>query len=202
MERGGVVAQAVERVLDLRLEGGERRDRAHLDVGRVIAYDVELGSGARREADRFAELARDFVGVLAVERDALAELDRSVMVRGADENEVHQLKCTAGSARRTTITSAKPASATYAARRPDHPSARSTRYASQIPQVTSVATTRASMRSPRLTSRSMPTAIPSVSGGSENMTVRAASRPSVASDGAGRRRIVVARRFRRRSCQR
>ena len=38
------------------------------------------------------------------------------MVRGADENEMHQEKWVAGSARRTTITSTKPASARYAAR--------------------------------------------------------------------------------------
>src|ERR1700704_5985474 len=54
------------------------------------------------------------------------------------------------------------------------------------------------MRSPRWTSRSIPTAIPSVSGGNENATVRAATRSSVASEGAGRRKKVVARRFNRR----
>ena len=140
--------------------------------------------------------------MLAVERDALAQLDRRVMVRGADENEAHQLKWTAGSARRTTMTSAKPTSATYAERRPPTPVARSTRYAAHTTQVTSVATTSASMRSPSLQSRAMPTAMPSVSAGTETATVRPASRSSVASDGAGRRRIVVARCFSRRSCQR
>ena len=47
-----------------------------------------------------------------VERDALAQLDRRVMVRGADEDELHQAKWVTGKASRTRTTSAKPASAT------------------------------------------------------------------------------------------
>src|SRR5262249_56926744 len=92
---------------------------------------------------------------VAVERDALAQLDRRVVMRGADEDEVRHAKWVAGSARRTTMTSAKPTSATYAARLPDQPARRSTRYAHQATHVTSVATTGASMRSPRLTSRTI-----------------------------------------------
>ena len=58
MERGSLVAQAVERGLDLRLELGERRDRALLGLVGVLRDDVELGAVARREADGLAELAR------------------------------------------------------------------------------------------------------------------------------------------------
>ena len=118
VQRGGLVVQAVERVLDLRLERGENRDRARFCVVGVFGGDVELGAVARREADGLAELLRERGRLLRVERNALAELDRRVVMRGADENEAHQLKWTAGSARRTTTTSAKPMSATYAERRP------------------------------------------------------------------------------------
>ena len=92
VQRGGLVVQAVERVLDLRLERGERLDRVRFGGLDVLRGDVELGAVARREANGLAELVRKRARVLGVERDALAELDRRVMVRGADENEAHQLK--------------------------------------------------------------------------------------------------------------
>ena len=57
VQRGGLVVQAVERVLDLRLERGERCDRARFGVLGVLGGDVELGAVARREADGLAELA-------------------------------------------------------------------------------------------------------------------------------------------------
>ena len=127
MERGRLVAQAVERGLDLRLELGERRDRTLLGLVDVFRHDIELRAVARREADRLAELSGEQCRMLTVERDPLSQLDRRVMVRGADENEAHHAKWVTGRASRTRITSAKPASATYAARRPDHPVVRSTR---------------------------------------------------------------------------
>src|SRR5581483_10135816 len=193
-----VVAQAVER----RLELGEGFDGCALGRVRVVGLDVQLGAVARRQAHGPAEALRERVRLVAVECDALAQLDGSVVVRGADENELRHPKWVAGRASRTTMTSAKPVSARYAARRPDQPAARTPRYAAQTTHVTSVAMTSASTRSPRLTSRPMPTPMPSVSAGTDTTTVRTASRSSTASEGAGRRRIVVSRRFSRRSCQR
>src|SRR5689334_19193838 len=102
MERRRLVSQTVERVLDLRLERRERCDGPTLGLGRIVGNDVELRAVAGREAHGLAELERHGMRVVAVERNALPELDRCVMVRGSDENEMHQLKCTAGSARRTT----------------------------------------------------------------------------------------------------
>ena len=58
VQRGGLIAQAIERGLDLRLELRERGDRAPLGLVRVLGHDVELGAIARREADGLAELAR------------------------------------------------------------------------------------------------------------------------------------------------
>jgi hypothetical protein len=92
VQRGGLVVQAVERVLDLRLERRKRLDRACFGGLDILRGDVELGAIARREANGLAELQRERARVLRVERDALAELDGRVMVRGADENEAHQLK--------------------------------------------------------------------------------------------------------------
>src|SRR5689334_9470772 len=124
MERGGLVAQAVERLLNIRLERSERGDRPPFAVVGVVGCEVDLGAIARGEAHRFSKLGRKCVRLLAVERDALAQLDRRVVMRGADEDDAHQLKCTAGKARRTRMTSANPASATYAERRPAEPRTR------------------------------------------------------------------------------
>src|SRR4051794_16012911 len=112
MERGRLVAQAVERGLDLRLELDERRDSALLGLDGVLRHHVQLGAIARREADGVAELGSQCRGLLGTERDALAQLDRSVVVRRADEDEVHHAKWLTGSATRTRMTSANPASAT------------------------------------------------------------------------------------------
>src|SRR5438270_10278008 len=193
-----VVAQAVERGLEL----GEGFDRRALGGICIVCLDVQLGAVACRQAHGTAESLRERVRVVAVECDTLAQLVGSVVVRGADENELRHPKWVAGRASRTTMTSAKPVSARYAARRPDQPTARTPRYAAQTTHVTSVAMTSASTRSPRVTSRPMPTPMPSVSAGTDTTTVRTASRSSTASEGAGRRRIVVSRRFSRRSCQR
>src|SRR5487761_1444761 len=182
MQRGSVVAQAVQRRLELRQD----LDRPALGLVGVFGFDVQLGAVARREAYRPPEALGQRMRLLGVERDALAQLDRSVMVPGSDENEAHHPKWVAGRASRTTITSAKPASAMYAARRPAQPAARAPRYPVQTTHVTSVAMTRASIRSPRLTSRAMPTPIPRVSAGTDTRTVRPASRSSTASEGAGR----------------
>src|SRR5205085_9975541 len=119
-----------------------------------------LRAVARRKDDRLAQLLGERRRLLPVERDPLAQLDRRVMVRGADEDEMHQAKWVAGRARRTTITSKKPASARYAARLPASPRTRRTRYEAQTNHVTQVAITSASRESPRLISRPMPTPIP------------------------------------------
>ena len=116
VQRGRVVAQAVERRLHLGLELGERRDGGSLRGVDVRCGEVELRAVARREAHGFAAVRRQPLrkrrrGV-AIERDALAQLERSVVVRGADEDEAHHEKWAAGRASRTTMTSAKPTSAT------------------------------------------------------------------------------------------
>ena len=90
--RRGPVLQPVERRLDLRAERRERRDRSLLGLLRVVGGEVELGAVAGREADRLApvrgEPGRQRLRVVAVERDLLAQLDRRVVVGGADEDEV------------------------------------------------------------------------------------------------------------------
>ena len=122
MQRGGAIVQPVERGLDLGLERSERGDSVTLGRLRVVGRDVELGAVARREAHRLAAALREPRGErlrrLPLERDPLAQLDRRVVVRGADEDEADHPKCPAGMTTRTTMTSAKPASARYAARRP------------------------------------------------------------------------------------
>ena len=115
MVRRGAVVQPVERRLDLGPERRERRDRILLGLLRVVGGEVELGAVAGREADRFASVRREpgrqRLRVVAVERHLLAQLDRRVVVGGADEDEAHHAKWVAGRARRTTTTRAKPASA-------------------------------------------------------------------------------------------
>ena len=96
MQRGRMVAQAVERRLHLRLELSERSDRGLLRRVDVRRSDVQLGAVARREAHRLAadgcEPRRELRAVLAVERDPLAQLDGRVVVRGADEDEADHPK--------------------------------------------------------------------------------------------------------------
>ena len=103
VQRGSLVAQAIERGLDLRLELCERGDRALLGLAGVLRDDVELGAVARREAHGLTELERQRRGGLTIERDPFAQLDRCVMVRGADKDEMHHAKWVAGRASRTRI---------------------------------------------------------------------------------------------------
>src|SRR5262249_48597101 len=152
--RGGPVLQPIERRLDFRPERRERGDRLALCLLGVVGGHVELGAVAGREAHRLApvrrQTRRERPRILAIERDLLAQLDRRVVMRGADEDETHHAKWVAGRARRTTTTRAKPASARYAARRPAQPpSRRSPRYAHQTHQVAAVTAMSASSRSPR-----------------------------------------------------
>src|SRR5207247_4390206 len=97
----------------------ESRERVFI---RVVG-DVDLGAVARREANCIAELACELCRGLGRERDPLAQLDRRGVMRDADERDAHA-KWLPASASRTTITSANPTSATYAARRPVGRSAR------------------------------------------------------------------------------
>jgi len=92
VQRRRLVSQPVERRLHLRLELGERLDRTPLRVFEIVGGDIELGAIARREADRLPETRGKHRRLLTVERDALAQLDRCVVVRGADEDETHQAK--------------------------------------------------------------------------------------------------------------
>ena len=83
----------------------QRRERAVV----ALAREVELGAVAGREADRVAEAARQLGRAVERQRDALAQLDRRDVVRDADERQLQ--KCVPASTMRTTITTAKPASA-------------------------------------------------------------------------------------------
>ena len=106
------------------LVAAERAQRLERALLGVVADGVELGAVARRETDALAavrrELARERRRLARVERDALAHLDRRVTMRDADEREPHA-KWVAGSASRTTMTSANAPSARYAVRRPRQP---------------------------------------------------------------------------------
>ena len=118
VERGGEIGGAVARELRHRRDG--------FVLGVLLAREVELGAVARRQHDR---LAAEPLGAAAparveVERDALPQLDRSAVVRDADERQRgHEAKWVSG---RTMATSAKPTRLSSAARRPRHPSWRST----------------------------------------------------------------------------
>ncbi len=96
MQRCSVVAQPVQRLLDVRLELGECGNGCVLARVAVGRDDVELRPVARRKTDRFAARCRkprrERRRMLAVERDALPQLHGRVMVRGADEDETHQEK--------------------------------------------------------------------------------------------------------------
>ena len=90
------VAQAIERRLDLRLERRERRHGSLLGAVHFRCGDVELRPVAGGETDGLAlvlsqprcERLRFFLP----ERHLLTQLDRRVMVRGADEDEMHHAK--------------------------------------------------------------------------------------------------------------
>jgi hypothetical protein len=112
MQCGCLIREAIRQRSDLVVaERAQSLERATLGV---VADDVELRPVARREAHTFAaavrELARERRGLPRVERDALAHFDGRVAVRDADEKEPHA-KWVAGSASRTTMTSANAASA-------------------------------------------------------------------------------------------
>ena len=107
-----LVAQPIERRLNPRLELGKRSDGQPLHSFGVVRNDVELRAVARREAHRLAEPGSERRALLAVERHTFPQLDRCVMVRGADENETHHVKWATGKASRTRMTSTNPASAT------------------------------------------------------------------------------------------
>src|SRR5581483_5615933 len=206
VESRGMVVEPVERRLDVGLELRERGHRSPLRGRAVLGGEIELGAIARRQTGRLPAVLREPRGegprLLLLERDALAQLDGGVVVRRADEDEADHAKWLPGSASRTTTTRTKPASATYAARRPAQPAARRrTRYALQTSHVATVAAMSASKRSPLVTRRASPTAIPSVRSGTDHATVRSASSSSVASAGTCRRRIAAGLVFSLRSCQ-
>ena len=102
-------------------ETAQRLERPLLGT---VADGVELRPVARRETHALApagrEVAREGRRLTRVESNALAHLDRRVTMRDADEREFHA-KWVAGSASRTTTTSANAPRARYAVRRPRHP---------------------------------------------------------------------------------
>src|SRR5437588_156226 len=163
-EENGAFLEAAEDLLR------ERRGSCALRLARVGGGDIELGAVAGRDANRLASVLRQPRGerlrLIAVERNLLAQLDRRVVVRGADEDEADHAKWVAGRARRTTTTRANPARASDAARRPvQPPNRRRPRYAHQTSHVAAVTAMSASSRSPRATRRPRPTAAPSVRSG-------------------------------------
>jgi hypothetical protein len=110
------VAKPVKRGLDLGLQRREHLDCVPLRFLRIGGGDVQLCAVAGREADSLTlfpgQPSRERFRILSAECDLLAQLDRRVVVRGADEDEAqHQAKWVAGKASRTTTTRAKPARA-------------------------------------------------------------------------------------------
>ena len=126
VERRRLVAEAVQRRPQLvGTVTGQVEQRLHAELlGALVAHEVELGAIARREHDRLrAQLAGERGRGARVERDTLAQLDRRIVVRDADEGEVHEAKWVSG---RTTATRAKPPRLSRAALWPRQPSCRST----------------------------------------------------------------------------
>ncbi len=120
-----LVGQAVEeREHLLTIEAALRHERARtplFSLGSRAVGEVELRAVAGREADGLAvarQVARQVARLVRGHRHELAHLDRSAVVRDADEDESHPAKCVAGSATRTRTTRPKPRSASIAARRP------------------------------------------------------------------------------------
>ena len=92
VQRRRLVAQAVERGLDLGLELGERCDSPLLRLVDVFRNDIQLRAVARRQTHGLPELGGEQRRVLTVERDAFSQLNRCMMVRRADENETRHAK--------------------------------------------------------------------------------------------------------------
>jgi hypothetical protein len=90
------IVEPVERRLDVGLERRERCDGFALGRLRVFRGDVELGAVARREANDLAAALRKLRGEslrgIPLERDPLPQLDRSMVVRRADEDEADHPK--------------------------------------------------------------------------------------------------------------
>ena len=133
MERRRLVSEPVQRRPELRFEREERGLRPALGLVAGLVCEVELRPVARRQADRLRrgarERSRERGAALPVERSAFTQLERSLMVRDADEDELAHEKWVTGRARRAMATSRKPASTRYAARRPRRPvPKRSARY--------------------------------------------------------------------------
>ena len=207
MERGGLVAQPVERRLEL--VGPSAGERASASTASLAPRRLARRRRARCGCTSRGTTASPPVrasrararGRVAVERDALAQLDRRVVVRDADETSLIRRSGSAGgrAGRRRRARSRRGEVARRGGRAsrlvPQHEE-----YA-QTDQVTSVtAIERVERR--RAARRASPTAMPSVS---------AAARPSDgprrepverASDGTRTRRTSRSRRFSRRSCQR
>ena len=104
-------------------------ERALAALGRIAGEPLD-GVAYRLHEDaaalhlfRVAELARELGRGVEPERHPLPQLDRRDVVRQPDERQRHA-KWPPASARRATITSAKPQTARYAARRPVGRSAR------------------------------------------------------------------------------
>ena len=136
VEGGRLVRQTVrDRCQRARGGPGQREERA---IGPfretalvLLGCDVELRAVARREHDRLEplrvrQLARERRRAVEVDRDALAELQRSPVVRDAGEREPHDAKWVRGS---TIATSAAPPTSSQAKRRPCRPASRRSRSA-------------------------------------------------------------------------
>ena len=124
VQRGGLIAQAVERRAEVGLEREQRGFGTPLGVATGLVREIELRSVAGRETHCFArrplEPVRKLCSLLAAERCPLAELNRRAVMGDPDEDDPHE-KCVTGNASRTTATRRKPASTRYAARRPRNP---------------------------------------------------------------------------------
>ena len=112
VQRGGFVCEPVQHRLETRrVLAREREERATARCSSrasSLGREVDLGAVARREDDRLAPVGergeRDRRAG-EVDGDMLAQLDRSLVVRHADERELHEAKCVSG---RTPATSARP----------------------------------------------------------------------------------------------
>ena len=98
MERRGLVGKPVEGRLDARaLVASELEQRGHcarLEKKLLFGGEVELGAVARREHDGLAAVrqrAGERCRAVEIDGNALAELHRCLVVRDADERQVHGL---------------------------------------------------------------------------------------------------------------
>ena len=96
MQRSIVAAKSVERGAELRLEREQRGLRLLLGGVGGLGCEVELGAVAGRQADSLTVVAgkraRQFHRMLRIERCAFAQLDRSLVVRDANEHDAHVAK--------------------------------------------------------------------------------------------------------------